>query len=135
MAFSRIIICYNLCRPRHITGYNQGGSGGRINLQMWPALCGAWMVNRVLVHCCARSHNLQLISVVSGWEWKTRRALLPNANAELTFRSPLCAFSVSLSYRIRPSPEHPRQVTALISYHLKRNNRVKSTLLSLIDID
>lgn len=78
------------------------------------------MVNRVLVHCCAR--NLQL---VCKWvRMKDRRALSLIADVELTFRSPLYAFFAPLSYRIRLSLEHPKPVTALDFCHLKHDNRI-----------
>lgn len=67
--------------------------------------------------------NLQL---VCKWvRMKDRRALSLIADVELTFRSPLYAFFVPLSYRIRPSLEHPEPVTALSSCHLKYDNRIK----------
>lgn len=82
--FSRFIIwyslCKQLCKPRRITGYNQGKVAVESFAKVTAALCGAWMVNRVLVHCCAR---LQFaIRCVNGWEWKTdvQSCLLPTRN-------------------------------------------------------
>lgn len=54
---------------------------------------------------------------------RDRRAFLLTADEELTFRFPLCAFFVLLSYRIHLSLEHPKLGIALVSYRLKCDNQ------------